>query len=229
MLRFFIFKNNSIIPMIYKNFGMAHWGSLGLVLLASLLASIHPLEFAAYLLHQSGTVVMVILLILLNKRFGYSLWAFHLYNVFLILHIIGAHYLYSYVPYNELLIHEFGFDLDQFMGWPRNMYDRLIHFGCGLLLYPFIYRTFEAWLPPVKPYVLFLLAIQFIMASSLIYELLEWWIALTMSPEAAENYNGQQGDAWDAHKDMFLAILGGVFYGLPALYAAHRKNKQVSY
>ncbi len=211
--------------MIYKNFTTAHWISLGLVLLATLLASIQPLEFAAYLLHQSGTVVMLVLLILLNKRFGYDLWSFHLYNVFLILHIIGAHYLYSFVPYNELLIQLFGLNLDQSMGWPRNMYDRLIHFACGLLLYPFIYRTFQAWLPPVKPYILFLLAIQFIMASSLIYELMEWWIALTMSPEAAENYNGQQGDAWDAHKDMFLAILGGVIYGIPYLYKCQRHDK----
>ena len=29
-------------------------------------------------------------------------------------------------------------------------------------------------------------------------------------PKQAEAYNGQQGDMWDAHKDMFLAFLGGI-------------------
>ena len=49
-----------------------------------------------------------------------------------------------------------------------------------------------------------------IMCSSLIYEWLEWAIALTLSPEAAESYNGQQGDLWDAHADMLLATLGAL-------------------
>lgn len=43
-----------------------------------------------------------------------------------------------------------------------------------------------------------------------VYEWLEWGIALTMSPEAAESYNGQQGDVWDAHADMLLATVGAL-------------------
>jgi putative membrane protein len=38
-----------------------------------------------------------------------------------------------------------------------------------------------------------------------------------MSPEAAEAYNGQQGDPWDAHMDMLLATLGAVASGLVIL------------
>jgi putative membrane protein len=49
-----------------------------------------------------------------------------------------------------------------------------------------------------------------IMISGLIYEWLEWGVALTMSPEAAEAYNGQQGDIWDAHMDMLLATIGAL-------------------
>ena len=48
------------------------------------------------------------------------------------------------------------------------------------------------------------------MSTSMLYELVEWGIATTLSPEAAEAYNGQQGDVWDAHKDMALAVLGGI-------------------
>ena len=43
------------------------------------------------------------------------------------------------------------------------------------------------------------------------YELLEWGVAVFLSPEMAENYNGQQGDIWDAHKDMILAMIGSFF------------------
>jgi putative membrane protein len=31
---------------------------------------------------------------------------------------------------------------------------------------------------------------------------------LLISSDAAENYNGQQGDIWDAQKDMAMAVLG---------------------
>ena len=48
------------------------------------------------------------------------------------------------------------------------------------------------------------------MCSSLVYEWMEWAIALALSPEAAESYNGQQGDIWDPQKDMALAGLGAI-------------------
>ena len=78
----------------------------------------------------------------------------------------------------------------------------------------FFYRLFEVWLPQVKPFALFILVVQFIMASSLFYEWIEWLIAIGLSPEEAEKYNGQQGDIWDAHKDMLLATIGGIITGL---------------
>ena len=40
------------------------------------------------------------------------------------------------------------------------------------------------------------------------YEVFEWQLTLWLSGDAAENYNGQQGDVWDAQKDMALAMLG---------------------
>ncbi len=74
------------------------------------------------------------------------------------------------------------------------MYDRFVHLAYGLLLYPFFYRLFQVWLPQLSKLTLFLLVIQFVMASSLIYEWIQWFIAMGLSPEDAENYNGQQGD-----------------------------------
>ena len=200
--------------MIEHQLNIKHWVALAVLTIAVIIASIHPLEFEAYLLHQAGTVFMLVLLLFTQKKIGMSFYSFVLYLIFLLIHIIGAHYLYSYVPYNEWLIQLFGFDLNQSMGWSRNMYDRLVHLACGVLLYPVLLRLFHVWLPEAKPFTLFLLVVQFIMATSLIYEWLEWLIAIGLSPEEAENYNGQQGDMWDAHKDMLLATVGAAGYGL---------------
>ncbi|WP_419224762.1 DUF2238 domain-containing protein [Acinetobacter sp. A2] len=204
-----------------NQFHIKHYCALGLVVLAMFAASIQPLEFESYLLHQAGTVFMMAGLLIAFKKVGLSFSSFVLYLIFLLIHIIGAHYLYSYVPYNNWILHSFGFNLDQSMGWSRNMYDRFVHLTYGILLYPVLLRLFEIWFPKNKPIVLYLLVIQFVMASSLIYEWLEWLIALGLSPEDAENYNGQQGDIWDAHMDMLLATIGAILMGCFYLIKKH--------
>jgi putative membrane protein len=53
-----------------------------------------------------------------------------------------------------------------------------------------------------------LMAWLMIQTGSMIYELFEWLLTIIVSSEAANNYNGQQGDMWDAQKDMALALVG---------------------
>lgn len=212
--------------MISHQLSTKHWLCLIFLALCVALASIQPLEFSSYLLHQLGTVFMLIVLLLVNKKIGLSFSSFVCYLGFLIIHVLGAHYLYSYVPYNEWLIQFCHFDLNQAMGWSRNMYDRWVHFAYGLLLYPFFHRIFQNWLPSLNPKVLFLLTIQFVMATSLIYEWIEWILAMGLSPEEAENYNGQQGDLWDAHKDMLFATIGAIITGLIQLSTPKNNSNQ---
>jgi putative membrane protein len=55
-----------------------------------------------------------------------------------------------------------------------------------------------------------LLAFLTILSMSMLYEVFEWSISIFMSPEDVEAYNGQQGDYWDAQKDMALAFSGAL-------------------
>ena len=207
--------------MIYYKLTPKHWLGLLLLGICLIFASIQPIEYPSYILHQIGTLLMLIVLFFCLKKIGLTLASFQLYLGFLAIHILGAHYLYSYVPYNEWAIQYLSLDLNETMGWTRNMYDRVVHFAYGLLLYPFFLRLFQVWLPQLSPKILFLLVVQFVMATSLIYEWIEWLIAIGLSPEEAENYNGQQGDIWDAHKDMLIATFGSIITGLIML-----KNKK---
>ena len=211
--------------MIEYQLTLKHWLGLGFLTLAIVIASIQPLELFSYVLHQVGTAFMLLVLLICFKKIGLTYFSFALYLLFLLIHIIGAHYLYSYVPYNEWIKQLFNFDLNQAMGWTRNVYDRLVHIAFGLLLYPFFYRLLQVWLPTLKPRVLFLLVIQFVITTSLVYEWIEWWIAIGLSPEEAENYNGQQGDIWDAHKDILLATIGAIITGMICLFKAAKHNE----
>jgi len=49
-----------------------------------------------------------------------------------------------------------------------------------------------------------------VLAISALYEIFEWLLTLTMEGSVATAYNGQQGDPWDAQKDMALAALGAL-------------------
>lgn len=187
-----------------------HWLLIAVVVIACMFASINPLDAGDYMLHQIGTLLGMAILLFLQWRRQVSVSGFILVVLFILLHILGAHYLYSFVPYNDWAKQLLHLDLNQYFGWSRNMYDRLIHFCYGLLLFKVCQDVFSSGLPQVKPFKITLLVIQFIMASSMVYEIIEWMIAIGLSAESAENYNGQQGDIWDAQKDMLLATLGAI-------------------
>ena len=51
-------------------------------------------------------------------------------------------------------------------------------------------------------------ALGFVLSVSCLYEIFEWGLTLTIAGDLADDYNGQQGDLWDAQKDMALAALG---------------------
>lgn len=187
-----------------------HWYWLGVLVFACAIATINPLEMPSYLLHQLGTLLGVLIILGLTYKNYVSRTGFALSIIFLLIHVLGANYLYSFVPYNEWSKQFFQFDLNAYFGWSRNMFDRFVHIAYGLLLYKIIYDCFAVWLPSARRGQVVFLVILFVMASSAFYELIEWLVAMGMDPKEAENYNGQQGDMWDAHKDIAIATFGAM-------------------
>ena len=193
------------------------------VLIVMVLASIEPLEWSSYLLHQFGTLLFLVFM-LGAYRYGHiNSRSYALASVFHFIHIIGARYLYSYVPYDAWTQQLFSISLSELFGWQRNMYDRLVHFSYGLLLFFAMIESSESIFKVQSTKLLIAIALMINMSSSLLYELLEWGIAATLSPEAAEAYNGQQGDVWDAHKDMALALLGGLIASAIILFQTRKR------
>lgn len=213
--------------MIEYQFTTKHWAVFIVLIIAFIFASIQPLEYTSYMLHQMGTAIMLTALIICFKKVGLNFISFTLYIGFLFIHILGAHYLYSFVPYSDWSSQYLNFHLDHEMGWSRNMYDRWVHFAYGLLLYPFFLRLFQIGLPELSNKVIFLLVIQLIMVTSLIYEWIEWLLAISLSPDEAEKYNGQQGDIWDAHQDILFATIGALITGFIILMK-QQKEKNTS-
>ena len=128
---------------------------------------------------------------------------------FLSLHIVGARWIYSYVPYERWCDEAFGSGPYEWCGWRRNHYDRLVHvaFGALMVVPPTEIAQRYARMQPGWAIGFALLAI---VAVGAMYEVFEWQLAMIAAPDYAEAYNGQQGDMWDAQKDMALAMVGAL-------------------
>jgi putative membrane protein len=185
-----------------------------LVLLASFIViwtalAIRPWYPQDWWLENLLVIVTVPLLVGTFRRLRFSDAAYGCLWVFFVLHVIGAHYTYSEVPYEQWWRNLTGESLNALLGFERNHYDRLVHFMYGLLiLVPA--RELLAVVAPPRGVWRIILPITFIMSHSVLYELIEWAAALVFGGPLGQAYLGTQGDVWDAQKDSGLATLGAV-------------------
>lgn len=160
-------------------------------------------------LQHIPTAIGLAVFLVLSRKYPLSNLSFTCISIFLLFHVLGARYVYSNVPYDEWAKAIFGKSISETFGWTRNHYDRFVHFIYGALFYIPMREVLIrfAHLPQKKSGYF---AFEFIIASSTIYELLEWLIAIAMAPDQADAYNGQQGDMWDSQKDTLMAIAGAL-------------------
>jgi putative membrane protein len=161
------------------------------------------------LLQHVPTILAALLLGYLSHRFPISRLSFTAIVLFLMLHTLGARYLYSYVPYDAWSERLFGINITETFGFRRNHYDRLVHFSYGLLMAVPI-QEFERRHLRLSVALSSVLAIECILATSAGYEIIEWLVAVIFTPAWADSFLGQQGDIFDGQKDTALATVGAI-------------------
>ena len=166
-----------------------------------IVTAIKPLYPRDWLLENLLVFIWCGILVFTYRRFRFSNLSYGLFVLFISLHLVGAHYTYAETP--------FGFWMQDWFGFGRNHYDRIVHFAFGLLLaYPMreiLLRTSgvgNGWS--------YFITINCIVAFSAIYEIIEAVTAVIVSPELGAAYLGTQGDEWDAQKDAGLAFAGSI-------------------
>lgn len=194
-----------------------------LLVVITIITCIKPIYPHEQFLQHAGTLLLVIPLIVDLCRNRMPITAFVGIVLFTLLHVIGARYIYSYVPYKEWSV-DLGIVNPDFFQDPRNHFDRLVHFSFGILLFPYLLYICKNWFKQ-RSFIAILMAWLIIQTGSMIYELFEWLLTVVMTSEEADYYNGQQGDIWDAQKDMALAMLGS---SIMAIFYLFKPDKQVS-
>lgn len=175
----------------------------------SALLAIAPHDRSDWLLENSLLFAAVAVLVATHKALPLSRVSYTLIFVFLCLHTVGAHYTYSLVPYDAWVEALTGRTLSSMTGWERNNFDRFVHLSYGLLL---AYPAREVFLrvADVHGFWGYYLPLDVVMATSMLYELIEWGAAAAFGGDLGVAYLGTQGDPWDAQKDMALATVGAI-------------------
>lgn len=184
-------------------------GLIALLAAALLLAQIAQPYPEVALLQHIPTLAFLLASPWLLKRWPLSTPALACIIAFLLLHTLGGRYAYSNVPYDDWTMALTGASLSEAMGWTRNHYDRLVHFAFGALSVMPVAEIARRW-GGLTPRGAMLAALGWVLALSCLYETFEWLLTIVAAGEAADRYNGQQGDIWDAQKDMALAALGAI-------------------
>ncbi|HEF4760178.1 TPA: DUF2238 domain-containing protein [Pseudomonas putida] len=153
------------------------------------------------------TVILALTAGLRSRRLS---WQAYLAVLLLLgIHELGAHFTYAKVPYETWMRDLTDHSLNAAFGWKRNQYDRLVHFSYGLLVVIPL-REMLCRQTSLRGGWLALLALSLVLATSALYELIEWIGGEYLGDDQAEAFVATQKDIWDAQKDMALAFLGAI-------------------
>lgn len=172
---------------------------------------IAPHERLTWWMEALPVLIAVPLLALTIQRFPLTPLLYCLIWVHCVILLVGAHYTYALVPIGDWARDS--------LGLSRNPYDRLGHSVQGLVP-ALVARELLIRLTPLRPGAwLFSIVTLSTLGISAGYELIEW-LSVEILDGDAESFLGQQGDVWDAQKDMAIALFGAIIGQF--LFARHQ-------
>ncbi|MBI5645002.1 DUF2238 domain-containing protein [Candidatus Kaiserbacteria bacterium] len=173
---------------------------LAVVFLAAwFITSINPVYREAWFLENILVFIFVPVLIVAAQYFKLSDVSYTFITLFMVIHLVGAHYTYGEVP--------FGFTLQEWLDASRNMYDRFAHFSFGfLMVYPI--REMFVHATGARGFWAYYFPLDIILSFSAIYEILEWAAVNIIDASNGVLFLATQGDVFDSAKDMGSALLG---------------------
>ncbi len=164
-------------------------------------SGIRPYDYFTWFLEVVPAIIGVIILFKTEKSFPLTILVYNLILIHSIILMIGGHYTYAEVPFFNTLKDIFELS--------RNNYDKIGHFAQGfvpaMIAREILIRKKIVNSKPWENFIIITICLSF----SALYELIEWWVAIS-SGESAEAFLGTQGYVWDTQSDMGIALLGAI-------------------
>lgn len=164
-------------------------------------SGIAPHDYFTWLLEVFPAIIGLLVLIFTYSKFKFTdlVYGFILAHCFVL--FIGGHYTYAEVPaFNWLkeVLHQ-----------SRNNYDKVGHFTQGFVPAMIARELFIRNEIVKKGAWLSFLTVCVCLSISVVYEFLEWFVAI-FSGESADAFLGTQGYVWDTQSDMLYATIGAI-------------------
>lgn len=164
-------------------------------------SGIKPYSFTSWLLEALPAIIMVLVFVLIYKKYKFTTFAYLIVLIHAIILLIGSKYTYAENPFFNYLMQRFDMK--------RNYYDRLGHFAQGftpaIIAKELLLRN--GYLKRSKMF--YYIVISIVLGLSAFYELLEFTTSL-VSGVPGYLVLSYQGDEWDTQWDMVMALLGGL-------------------
>jgi putative membrane protein len=178
-----------------------YWVLIALFFLGLFISAINPHDYFTWLLEVFPAILGLLILTFTfkNFRFTYLTYIFILVHCYIL--FIGGHYTYAKVPLFEWIKEAF----DQ----SRNNYDKVGHFIQGFVPAMIARELYIGKQVVKKGAWLSFLTVCTCVTVSVLYEFLEWSVAIA-SGESAESFLGTQGYVWDTQSDMLYALIGAL-------------------
>ncbi len=157
----------------------------------------------------------IIVLVITARRLPMSHFVYWCCFLHMGILIYGGYYTYAETPLGNWAKEAFSLG--------RNHYDRVGHVALGVFPAFVIREVLLRQTPLERGGWLFFIILSIVLAIAAFWELLEWWVSLIVAPDVGQAYLGAQGDVWDAHWDMLLALLGAAA-ALPLLAGRHDRS-----
>ena len=175
---------------------------LGFIILFSaglFISAINPKDYFTWILEVFPALITFGVLALTYRRFRFTDMVYLLLLVECYILYIGGHYTYAEVPLFNWI--------RDYLGHARNNYDKLAHFTQGfipaMVIRELLVRFDIITRPVFLPYFIVCVCVTI----SVLYEFLEWFVAVATG-EAAEAFLGTQGYVWDTQSDILMALIG---------------------
>jgi putative membrane protein len=169
---------------------------IGFVLLA-----IRPYDRADWALENFFPLSMLLAALVTYRHYKFTRLSYYMLFFYLFIQSYGGHFTYALTPPFNWLRDEFNLS--------RNHYDRVAHFMLGFLMAIPIREILLQFIVTSRRWLNFLTA-AIVLAIGAFYEFIEWWVAVLVTPELGDKFLATQGDIWDSHWDMFLALIGAI-------------------
>lgn len=158
-----------------------------------------PLDYFAWFMLTLPALIFVSCLVLTYNKFQFTTLAYTIVFVHIAILLIGGKYTYTF---NPLFL-----EIKEIFNFSRNHFDRVGHLAQGFapvfLVKEYLLR--KGFFKKSKFFYLILFC--FILAISASWELLEFFVTI-VSNKPATYILSTQGDMWDTHWDMIMAIIG---------------------